>query len=509
MDLLSLTHDLGIRSLGEPAGVRICDVTDDSRTVVPGSLFIARAGAKHDGRAHIADAVHAGAVAVLTDRAPDHPPPRCAVLLTEDVALAAARIGERFFGEPSRRLTLVGVTGTNGKTTTAHLIYDLLNWAGVRSGLIGTVIIDDGVEIAPATLTTPASLEISRTLSMMVESGCRAAVMEVSSHALIQKRVAALHFDVGVYTNLTGDHLDYHATMERYADAKATLFAMLDESGVSVINAEDPWADRVVASTRAKRVNCRIDAPADARANIRARSIQRTDLVLDGPWGSVAASTSLIGRHNVMNLLQALVAATSAGIDARALGPGRLASLIARLRAPPGRLEPVKSSDLAVFVDYAHTDDALSNVLTTLVPLAHERPESKLWVVFGCGGDRDRTKRPRMGDVASRLADRVVITSDNPRTEDPRRIINEIYEGVDPDLRPCVRVEPERERAIHHAIESADPGDTIIIAGKGHEDYQIMPDGTGGTVTRHFDDREVAAQAISARAGTIGRLATS
>jgi UDP-N-acetylmuramoyl-L-alanyl-D-glutamate--2,6-diaminopimelate ligase len=257
MDLVSLTHDLGIRWAGEPVGVRVCDVTDDSRTVVPGSLFIARAGARHDGRAHIDDAVRAGAVAVLTDRAPERPPAKCALLLADDVPLAAARVGERFFGEPSRRLMLVGVTGTNGKTTTSHLIYDLLNRAGVRCGLIGTVIIDDGVEIAPATLTTPASLEISRTLSMMVESGCRACVMEVSSHALTQNRVAGLHVDVGVYTNLTGDHLDYHESLEHYADAKAALFAMLEPSGVAVVNAEDPGT-----STMAPLSCCRVWASA-------------------------------------------------------------------------------------------------------------------------------------------------------------------------------------------------------------------------------------------------------
>ena len=500
MDLSSLINALPVRWVGDTRPVRICDITDDSRTVVPGSLFVARRGAKSDGRRFIADAVSAGAVAVLTDEAPASAPKGAPVLLADDVPLAAAQISERFFGEPSRRLAMVGVTGTNGKTTTAHLVHELLNRAGLRCGLIGTVQIDDGVEMGPATYTTPPAMELSRTLALMVDAGCRAAATEVSSHALVQKRVAALRFDVGVFTNLTGDHLDYHETMEAYADAKGELFAMLPEDGVAIANADDPWADRVLARCRARRLDCRIgDGRADARAAIGASTLDGMDLTLAGPWGEVATRVPLIGRHNAMNALQAIAAAHAAGLDPHALGPDRLASLVAHLRAPPGRLEPVACDDLSIFVDYAHTDDALENVLSTLAPLAHARPDAKLWVVFGCGGDRDRTKRPRMGAAATRLADRVVVTSDNPRTERPRSIINEIIEGVEPQMRSQLLVEPDREKAIALAVAEAAPGDAVLIAGKGHEDYQILPDGHGGTVRRDFDDRHVAALAVRRR----------
>lgn len=497
MDLSSLTNGLDVRSLGERGAVRICDITDDSRTVVPGSLFVARAGAEHDGRRYIQDAIAAGAVAILTDQAPESAG-RAAIVLADDVATVSARMAERFFGEPSHRLALIGVTGTNGKTTTAHLVHEMLNASGIRCGLIGTIEIDDGVETAPATLTTPAAIETSRTLGLMVESGCRACVMEVSSHALTQGRVAGLHFDVGVFTNLTGDHLDYHATMEDYARAKSMLFSMLDERATAIYNGADEWAQQVLGACPAARIDCRLDdAHAQARALMTGESIEGTLVTLEGPWGRFEARTSLIGRHNAMNLLQALCAATSAGLDAHALGPSRLAALVARLHAPPGRLEPVDADDLSIFVDYAHTDDALKNVLTSLRPLVPQGAD--LWVVFGCGGDRDRTKRARMGEVASNLADRLVITSDNPRTEPARAIISEIIEGVEPAARSAMIVEQDREAAITRAICEARPRDVILIAGKGHEDYQILADGRGGTFTRPFDDRLVAADGVKQR----------
>jgi len=325
------------------------------------------------------------------------------------------------------------------------------------------------------------------------------AVIEVSSHSLVQSRVGALDFDVGVFTNLSGDHLDYHETMEAYADAKAKLFEMLPETGTAVVNASDPWADRILEGCRAERIDCRVDDEGSiASVRIVDASIDSTTVSLRGSWGEFEARTSLIGRHNAMNLLQSVCAATMAGLDAHALGPRRLAAAVSKLSAPPGRLEPVECDDLSIFVDYAHTDDALANVLSTLRPLV--RVGSRLWVVFGCGGDRDRTKRPRMGEVASRLADRVVITSDNPRREEPRGIVNDVIEGVAPTMRSSMIVEVDREAAITRAIDEAEPGDVILIAGKGHEDYQILPDGRGGTYTRRFDDREIAALGVAHRA---------
>lgn len=498
-----------------PETVRICDITDDSRTVVPGSLFIARAGTKADGRKFIPDALAAGAAAVLTDDPGVSLPAKVPLVVADDVPLVSAQIAERFYGAPSSKLDLIGVTGTNGKTTTAHLIHQILNGTGVRCGLIGTVVIDDGVEVAPATLTTPPSTELSRTFARMVEADCKAAVMESSSHALDQGRVAALHYDIAIFTNLTGDHLDYHKTMDAYAAAKAKLFEMLAPEGWAVVNAEDPAAPRMLRDCKARVLRCSIldgsvprqavswgsrdHGHQDCTATVRSMTMNGTRLLLSGPWGKFETTTRLIGRHNVMNALQAVAACYAAGIQAAALE--RQLSVAV---APPGRLEPVTASDdpFAVLVDYAHTDDAMRKVLTTLAPLVQNRGKpdgGRLSIVFGCGGDRDRTKRPRMGAAAVELADLVYVTSDNPRTERPSDIIGEVLSGIDAGARFKVAVDADRRHAIHRAIDQARPGDIVLIAGKGHEPYQIVSDGRGGTVTHHFDDREVARAALTER----------
>ncbi|MFM9995581.1 MAG: UDP-N-acetylmuramoyl-L-alanyl-D-glutamate--2,6-diaminopimelate ligase [Phycisphaerales bacterium] len=510
MNLSELIAGLGVRPVDPAAaGLRVCDLTDDSRTVVPGSLFIARRGTKADGRAFIKDAVAAGAVAVLTDdasvRLPDRAP---AVLLLADpgtLPRAAARMAERFHGDPTSGLTLIGVTGTKGKTTTAHLIHRVLNASGTRCGLIGTVVVDDGVEVAPATLTTPPATELSRTFARMLEAGCRAAVMEVSSHALDQGRVAGLRFQVGVFTNLSGDHLDYHGTMENYARAKAQLFAMLPAEGAAVINAEDPAAETMVGACRASVIRCSIRERGDdcrvlpdrCCASVDAADMGGTRGAFRGPWGEFDADLRLVGRHNVMNALQAVAACWSAGVEADDLRPA-----IARAEAPPGRLEPVTGPDdpFTVFVDYAHTDDAIRKTLEALRPLVPRA--GRLRIVFGCGGDRDRTKRPRMGAAASELADDVYLTSDNPRTEDPAAIIAEVLAGIDPTRRAAVVIEPDRREATRRAVSDVRPGDILLIAGKGHETYQVLPDGRGGTRTIEFDDRAVARDALRTRRST-------
>lgn len=497
MDLAELISGLDARRAGDaPVRIRICDITDDSRTVMPGSLFIARRGHSEDGRKYAAQAARAGAVAILTDdptlAVGCHAP--VAVVATGDVAGVGARVAERFYGRPSSKLRLAGVTGTNGKTTTTYLIHSMLNGAGVRCGLIGTVVVDDGVSVSPASLTTPPAVEISRTLGVMVDAGCGACALEASSHALDQGRVAGLRFACAVFTNLTGDHLDYHGTLEEYASAKARLFEMLEPGALAVVNADDPWSERMVERCRARVLRCTAErGAADGRCAARTveRSMAGTRAVFTGPWGEFDARMGLVGAHNAMNALQALAVCHEFGVPAEALG-----ERLAGASAPPGRLEPVAppGHPFAVYVDYAHTDDALAKALAAVRPLVG--PGGRLWAVFGCGGDRDRSKRPRMGDVASRLADRVVITSDNPRRERPGAIIGEIREGIDAGLLAKVTVLPEREEAIAHAITSARAGDIVLIAGKGHEDYQILPDGAGGTVTRHFDDREAARAAL-------------
>ncbi len=504
MDLAELLAGLEVTlapGSSAPAGVRVCDVTDDSRTVVPGSLFVARRGLASDGRGFIPEAVASGAVAVLTDAPPagGGEAGGVPVVVARDIAAAAAAIAERFYGNPTGRLTLVGVTGTNGKTTTAHLVHQALNDAGVRCGLIGTVVVDDGREVAPASLTTPPAVELSRTFATMVECGCRAGVMEVSSHALAQGRAAALEFDAAVFTNLTGDHLDYHGTMEAYGAAKARLFGMLTPDGWAIVNEEDPWAERMLRACRARVLRCSIGPAARAGrgvAIVRSMGMSGSGVVMAGPWGEVEATIRVPGRHNVMNALQAFAACHLAGgIEAGVLG-----AALSRAGAPPGRLEPVTphGHPFTVLVDYAHTDDAIRKALGAIAPLMPVRgPDgSRLVIVFGCGGDRDPTKRPRMGAAAVELADVVHVTSDNPRREDPRAIIDAILAGVPGELRHKLRIEPDRRGAIEAAIADARAGDVILIAGKGHEDYQILPDGRGGTYRVHFDDREVARAAL-------------
>lgn len=556
MRIADLIHGLDIRVVRQgkasdttlvppQADLRVCDITEDSRTVMPGSLFVARKGEKTDGKQFIAGAIEQGACAILIDdpsyalRVPAHHAPGIepVILTATDINLATAQLAERFYGDPSSKMTVIGVTGTNGKTTTTFLIHQMLNQLGIRCGLVGTVVIDDGTEVAPASLTTPPALELSRTFARMLEAGCRAVVMEASSHALHQKRVGgehAIRFNAGVFTNLTGDHLDYHKTMDSYATAKAMLFEGLPDAsqgGVAVLNVMDTWHTRMKQDCKARVLRCVVHAPESTggmgnlpvtggkapetvwRASVLGADTTGTDIEIEGVWSGAGVGhrkvrIPLVGAFNVMNALQAIVTvhALYGGTDEDAYSFDIIAGALEKVAPPPGRLEPVTQDGepVDVFVDYAHTDDALQTVLKVLRGAMVDREKrsgtkGELWCVFGCGGDRDRTKRPRMGKVASELADRIVITSDNPRTEDPMAILAEIQTGIVPGK--AVTVEPDRERAIQQAIRSAKVGDVIIIAGKGHEDYQILPDPKkkGATITRHFDDREVSRAALAAR----------
>ena len=472
----------------------IWSLCEDSRRVKQGALFFARAGTKSDGRAFIADAVQGGAVAVLAPSGsakPDGFPPSVAWIEAENPALATALIAERFHGSPTSTLELIGVTGTNGKTTITYLVQQLLESAGVRCGLVGTVETFDGRERVPSALTTPPAIELSELFARMLDNGCRAAAMEVSSHSLDQHRVGALKFRTGIFTNLTGDHLDYHGTMERYAAAKARLFQMLEDGGTAVLNMDDPWhAAMLPTHARILRTSLR-DPSADCHGTVHAMGLDAMDVTFRGPWGLIELKLPLVGTHNAMNALQAAAAAWSRGVDGE-----RLARALATCHAPPGRLQPVAvaGAGFSVLVDYAHSDDALANVLRALRPTVPAG--GKLRVVFGCGGDRDRTKRPRMARVACDGADEVIVTSDNPRTEDPQRIIDEILGGVPSEARGRVVVEADRARAIALAVARAHAGDIVLIAGKGHEDYQII-----GTEKRSFDDRREAEQALRQRVG--------
>jgi UDP-N-acetylmuramoyl-L-alanyl-D-glutamate--2,6-diaminopimelate ligase len=518
---------------GDLAHTRICDLTEDSRTVVPGSLFIARGGRKADGKQFVSQALRAGAVAILTDDASLELPEKgegVPVLIAPDVALVSALLAERFYGRPSNSMDLVGVTGTNGKTTVTSLVWQLLNACSRRCGLIGTVIVDDGVEVAPASMTTPPAIELSRSLARMLECGCKAAALEVSSHALDQRRADALRFRVGVFTNLSGDHLDYHQTMDAYAGAKARLFEALAQDATAIVNDADPRSARILRDCKARVVRARVvregelaggawgpnsDQCADQCAvAILAQSASGMDLALAGAWGVVRGRVGLVGAYNAMNVLQAVASVHALGL--RAQGGDGWARALPSLVAPPGRLERVEvgPDQPTVFVDYAHSDDSLRNALRAVrgVMDGASRPPARieaaagavevarrggdLWVVFGCGGDRDRTKRPRMGLAAAQLADRVVVTSDNPRTERPSDVIDEVLAGIPANLRGKVTIQADRARAIRFALEQAHGGDVVLIAGKGHETEQVLPDGQGGTIRTHFDDREVARAAL-------------
>lgn len=500
--LEALPPEAGSVRLVTGADPVIWSLAEDSRRVKQGALFFARAGTKTDGRAFIADALRQGAVAVAAPA--DAPLPEGGIpsgvewLSCDDPAAAAAILAERFHGRPTSTLDVVGVTGTNGKTTISYLVQQLLAAGGVRSGLVGTVETDDGRVRTPSSLTTPPALELAELFARMVEHGCRAAAIEVSSHSLDQRRVAGTRFKIGIFTNLTGDHLDYHGTMERYAAAKARLFAMLGSEGAAIVNMDDPWHTTMIDAARASGARILrtslVDPQAECLATVHAMGPGSMSVSFRGPWGLFEFELPLVGRHNAMNALQAAAAASLCGVE-----PARLGAALAACSAPPGRLQPVSvpGAGFSVLVDYAHSDDALRNVLDALRPTVPAG--GRLRVVFGCGGDRDRTKRPRMARVACEGADEVIVTSDNPRTEDARAIIDEILTGVPEEARARVTVEADRAAAIAFAVATARKGDIVLIAGKGHEDYQII-----GAERRRFDDRKEAEDALRRRLASSG-----
>ncbi len=510
MRLRDLIQGLAVRAPDAVLDAEICAVTDDSREVVPGALFVARQGVHADGRRFLDAALASGASAVAMEPRPGESPPKDApILVTPDAALLLAVAAERFHGSPTSAMQVVGVTGTNGKTTVCFLVRAILEEAGLPCGLVSTVRIDAGSKSDPiqkATMTTPGAAPLAAMLGRIASQGCKAVALETSSHALEQKRVAGVRYAAAVFTNLTGDHLDYHGDMASYADAKAKLFEGLAPEATAIVNADEPWSERMLRDCRAKIVLCTAGAPMLRLRNAKHASAQAlgasrdgTDLSLTGPWGEARFVLPLIGAHNVMNALQAAAAAHALGADRVAIERA-----LSKAAAPPGRLQPVtrapnSEEPVSVYVDYAHTDDALERSLRAV--RATVAPGRRLWLVFGCGGDRDRTKRPRMGEVAGRLADVLVVTSDNPRTEDPRSIIEQVLAGVPAKRRDEAeaRAEPDRERAIAGAVREAEAGDVILIAGKGHEDYQILPDGKGGTVRRDFDDVLVARAALTER----------
>jgi UDP-N-acetylmuramoyl-L-alanyl-D-glutamate--2,6-diaminopimelate ligase len=475
----------------------VTSVTSDSRKVAPGAVFVALRGLQADGATFARDAVARGATAIVGE-APAPPDAPVAWIQVADARLALAALAAAFFGSPSDRLVVVGITGTNGKTTTSYLLASVFEAAGIKCGRIGTVAYHDGTREVAATRTTPEAPEIQRMLGDMLAAGCGACVMEVSSHALALRRADYLHFSAAIFTNLTRDHLDFHRNMEDYATAKRRLFELLPPGGIGVVNADDRRG-AAFAAVSPRPVTYAIDAPADVRPGPLSLSLDGLAFDVRTPRGTLALRSPLVGRPNTYNILAAVAAAMALDLPFNAIERG-----IAALTLVPGRFQVVSdpADDVRVVVDYAHTDDALKNLLETARPLAAAR----VITVFGCGGDRDRTKRPLMGAVAARLSDLVVITSDNPRSEDPEQIIEEIKRGI---VMPADRVPPkgqtgpkatpflalvDRKAAIERAIHDARAGDLVLVAGKGHEKYQEI----GGRVLP-FDDVEVARGALAKR----------
>lgn len=501
MELLARAVDPpGARVTPADRTIRVREITDDSRRVAPGACFVAIQGTRADGARFIADAVARGAVAVVTDRDCVVPAPAVKVLVADArramARLAAVRLGLadlNWADAPgaTRRLRVVGVTGTNGKSTTVFLIRAILQAAGEPTALLGTIQYDLLSRQVEAPMTTPPAGTLVEYLVSAAEAGATHAVMETSSHALDQRRTDGIRFDAGVFTNLTGDHMDYHKTREAYRLAKRRLFDLLDADATGIVNADDPAGDSMLEACGGRHVRYGLNGRADLSARIREISAAGScfDLVSEGR--RVPIRLKLVGRHNVQNALAAAAAARAVGVDWPAIVKG-----LESVDSVRGRLEPVRipgvQAPFTVLVDYAHTDDALENVLGALRPLAPR----KLIVVFGCGGDRDRLKRPRMAAVAERWADRIVVTSDNPRSEKPTDIIEEILKGFSDAARAKILVQPDRRLAIHEAIAGAQPDDVVLLAGKGHETYQDF-----GDHRIHFDDAEVAAEALASAVG--------
>ena len=487
--------------------VSISGIAIDSRVVRRGDLFAALPGSHTDGLQYAGAAVAAGAHAVLAQVPPPPSllplPPHLAWLQADCPRTALAALAAAFFGHPSRSLTLVGVTGTNGKNTVCYLLESIFGAAGFSAGALGTVSVRFAGRERSSPLTTPEAHELQRTLAEMVAAGVTHVAMEVSSHAIEQRRSAHCCFTTGLFTNLSRDHLDYHGDLATYAAAKQRLF---DEDlpacaarGVT-INLDDAVGRAIAASTPLPVVGftLRPEGPPEAAVRVAELSydIDGGRIVLATPRGRLALSTPLLGRHNIENVVSAASVCELLDLPHEAVIRG-----VAALKAVPGRLERIETDNgVAVLVDYAHTDDALANVTQALAPLTRGR----LITVFGCGGDRDRTKRPVMGRVAARNSDIMVVTSDNPRTEEPHAIIDEILPGLREAgaaelpwdaIATAARgfvVEVDRRRAIEAAVRIARPGDTVLVAGKGHEDYQII-----GHERQHFDDREVLREALA------------
>ena len=475
MKLSKILDTIDCTTVSGPLDKEIDLIAFDSRKCVKGSLFVAVGGTEADGHKFIGNAIEGGACAIIYEEGTREPVEGVTFVKVADSRKALALAASNFYGRPSEKLHLVGITGTNGKTTTVTLLYNLFRSLGYACGLISTIAnyIED--EVIPTEHTTPDPVSLNSLLARMVDKGCGYCFMEVSSHSIDQQRIAGLKFKVAIFSNLTHDHLDYHKTFEAYRDCKKRFFDLLPKDAFALVNVDDRNGDFMVQNTRAtvRRFSC--GRAADFRCKIVEESLEGMEISIDGSrlW------TRFIGAHNASNLLAVYSAATVLGAD-----KDEILVKMSGLGQVAGRLEYVKGgNDITAVVDYAHTPDALENVLKTLRAAACDRP---LVCVFGCGGNRDKTKRPEMGAVAAKYADKLVVTSDNPRFENPEEIIKEIKAGLDIPARAKSLFITDRREAIRAALMMAPRGAVVLVAGKGHEDYQIVQG-----VKSHFSDREI------------------
>ena len=471
------------------------DICVDSRLVEDGDIFVAIKGTIYDGHDFIDQAAARGAKYIVCQSSEASHEPRATsheIILVEDSAEAAAILAQASRGNPASKLTNLAVTGTNGKTTVAYLVRSVMQAAGEKCGLIGTIVYDTGLASSQANLTTPDCFAIADGQEQMVKAGSKYMVIEASSHALAQSRLAGIKFKAAAFTNLTGDHLDYHKTKADYLTAKTKLFSSLSPGDTAVLNKQSPEAELIAKSAWADHRRTEIlwyavEKKADITAHIESMDIAGTVFELEyTPENSKSrVETPLLGRYNVSNHLAAAGLCLAAGFDLETIAAG-----LSALKTIPGRLEKLDGDGISIFIDYAHADGALKNVLSTLRPFC----KGRLTVVFGCGGDRDRTKRPRMARVAEQLADFVIVTSDNPRTERPADIIGEIVAGFENPDSQTIIVEPDRKKAIELAIKTAVKDDIVLIAGKGHETYQLI-----GKQKFDFSDKAVAVECLNKR----------
>ena len=473
--LKDIIYGIRIIEIKGNTNIAVENIAFDSREISNLSLFIAVKGVSQDGHDFISQAQNNGACAIICESLPEILDDEITYIKVLDSSKSLGIVASNFFDNPSEKLKLVGITGTNGKTTCATLLYDLYRLMGYKTGLISTVNIKILHKTIPSTHTTPNAIRINELLSQMVKDGCSHVFMEVSSHALDQNRVSGLSFDIGVYTNISRDHMDYHPTLNDYIGAKKKLFNSLKNDALAIVNFDDPYGEEMVRDINAKPFSYGLKGDFDFKGKIVENNISGLSVEIDG----FEMTSRLIGEFNAYNLLVVFAVAKSLGEEALTV-----LTIISNLKAPDGRFEYIVSPrNVTAVIDYAHTPDALENVLKTLVSLKSDK--EKIFTVFGCGGDRDKGKRPLMGEISSVYSDRVIVTSDNPRSEKPNEIIKEIISGIPKSKSSKVLTVQERRQAIKVACELAESGDVILIAGKGHEKYQII-----GGEKLHFDDLE-------------------